>query len=283
MKKTSSVVWKFFDRILENGRCVCVVCKLCECQYKFFGNTTNLRVHLINKHPVQWEVSGSGADPNFNLEDALAAGTITQGPPAKRRKYKTRDSDIKNVDITQNSDSDADDDNTTLDLVRQMHGEQQSDEEWLDEDPYQITHIETYEPKMKRKKKYRTIKREVPSPTGLPGYYTVPKAEKVIFEDVNSKDEYSVFGEYVANKIRKIKTPRTRGNLQQLITTILWQAEYGVYDNADTVRRVLLMNVDVQEPQNVVDFDSTTHTVLTEEVVQEQTDDHSGDSKTILN
>lgn len=97
MKKTSSVVWKFFDRVLENGRCVCVVCKLCECQYKFFGNTTNLRVHLINKHPVQWELSGSGADPNFSLEDALAAGTITTGPPTKRRKYKSRDSANKNV------------------------------------------------------------------------------------------------------------------------------------------------------------------------------------------
>lgn len=192
------------------------------------------------------------------------------------------------VDVTQNSDSDADDDNTTLDLVRQMHGEQQSDEEWLDEDPYQITHIETYEPKPKRKRKYRTIKREVPSPTGLPGYYTIPKADKVLFEDVNNKDEYSVFGEYVANKIRKVKTPRTRGNLQQLITTILWQAEYGLYDDVETVRRVLLMNVNVPEPQTVVDFDPASHTVQSEEVVHDQTENildghQSGDSTSLLN
>lgn len=95
MKKNSSVVWKFFDRVLENGRCVNVVCKLCECQYKFFGNTTNLRVHLINKHPIQWELTGNGADASFSLEDALAAGTSTSTPP-KRRKNK-RSSANKNV------------------------------------------------------------------------------------------------------------------------------------------------------------------------------------------
>lgn len=169
-----------------------------------------------------------------------------------------------------------------------MHGEQQSDEEWLDEDPYQITHFETYEPKPKHKRKYHRIKREIQSPTGLPGYYTIPKAENVVFEDtVSNKDEYSIFGEYVANKIRKIKTSRTRGNLQQLITTILWQAEYGFYDNADTVRRVLLLNVDMQQGSPTLDFDPAHHTVQTEEIVHEEDnimEDHqSGESTSLIN
>lgn len=156
-----------------------------------------------------------------------------------------------------------------------MHAGGNTDEEWLEEDPYQITHIETYEPKRK-KMKYRKIKREVASPTGLPGFYVAPKAEKtLIFEDSQNKDEYSVFGEYVANKLRKFKTPRTRGNLQQLITTILWQAEYGLYDNADAVKRVLMYSVQAPEPEPSVsvDFETQIQTVQAEEIIEHREED----------
>lgn len=183
------------------------------------------------------------------------------------------------VDVLENTDSDAEREegnDATINLVRQMHAGGNTDEEWLEDDPYQITHIETYEPKRK-KMKYRKIKREVASPTGLPGFYVAPKAEKtVIYEDTQKKDEYSVFGEYVANKLRKFKTPRTRGNLQQLITTILWQAEYGLYDNAEAVKRVLMYSIQTPEPEppvpETVDFESQIQTVQAEEIIEHRED-----------
>lgn len=148
-------------------------------------------------------------------------------------------------------------------MVRQMHGDENSAEEWLDEDPYQITHIETFEPKAKRRRlKYRKIKREVQSPTDLPGFYVAPKPDKIIYEEPQiRKDEYSVFGEYVANKLRKIKVPRTRGNLQQLITTLMWQAEYGMYDSAEAVKRVLMITVtpDLEMSQDEISNTNTEY------------------------
>ncbi|XP_026735642.1 uncharacterized protein LOC113499374 isoform X3 [Trichoplusia ni] len=180
------------------------------------------------------------------------------------------------VDVLENTDSDIDREDgndSTINLVRQMHAGGNTDEEWLEDDPYQITHIETYEPKRK-KMKYRKIKREVASPTGLPGFYVAPKEKKVVYEDPQKHDEYSVFGEYVANKLRKFKTPRTRGNLQQLITTILWQAEYGLYDNADAVKRVLMYSIQSNEPEPSVpvEFETQIQTVQAEEVVEVRQD-----------
>lgn len=258
-------MWRFFERIEEDSRCVAVLCKLCETQYKYFGNTTNLRAHLINKHPIQWELSQNGTldESQFRITDD---DTTTSTP--KRRKYASRARKDKNVDVLENVDSDiADESNdATINLVRQMHGQQNSDEEWLVEDPYQITHIETFEPTTK-KMKYKKVKREVPSPNGLPGFYMAPKANKTVIYEEPRKDEYSVFGEYVANKLRKFNAPRTRGNLQQLITTILWQAEYGLYNNADAVKRVLMYSVQSPEPEPsiTVEFDPR---MQTEEVVE---------------
>lgn len=95
MKKCSSLVWRFFDRIEnENKRCFAVLCKLCDTQYKFFGNTTNLRSHLINKHPLQWELAQNGTldDTNFRVEDEES----NQSSP-KRKKYSRGYNKDKNV------------------------------------------------------------------------------------------------------------------------------------------------------------------------------------------
>lgn len=70
MKKVSSVVWQFFDRLEQNNRCVSVLCKLCDTEYKYFGNTTNLRGHLIKKHPIQWELRQTNWDAQKALENA---------------------------------------------------------------------------------------------------------------------------------------------------------------------------------------------------------------------
>lgn len=99
MKKVSSVVWQFFDRLEENNRCVSVLCKLCDCEYKYFGNTTNLRVHLIKKHPIQWELRQSnnwdGQKPLVESGfDDESTNQSTLSP--KRRKYARLHKD-KNV------------------------------------------------------------------------------------------------------------------------------------------------------------------------------------------
>ncbi|XP_049885703.1 uncharacterized protein LOC126380364 isoform X3 [Pectinophora gossypiella] len=244
MKKVSSVVWQFFDRLEENKRCVAVLCKLCDSEYKYFGNTTNLRAHLIKKHPIQWEFRQNNLDNTQKTLEETVVHTFeeddntnqsTNSP--KRRKY---------VDVQENSETETehvDEDVATLNLVRQMHDNQGSDEEWLEDDYIQL---DRYEP-AKRKRSYRKIKREVVTPPRKTPYHaqsvtkTPRRTERIVIEDPK-KDEYSVFGEYIANKLRKFKAPRTRGNIQQIITTILWQAEYGLYDDAEAVKRVLMLS-----------------------------------------
>lgn len=121
------------------------------------------------------------------------------------------------------------------------------------------------------------------SPTELPGYYAAPKvSESILYEDQPKKDEYSVFGEYIGNKLRKFKNPRTIGNLQQLITTILWQAEYGMYDNAEAVKKILLYSAHgTDNEQNVTEFEPQMH--VQNETVIEQTDinNQSNDSELV--
>ncbi|XP_014354579.2 uncharacterized protein LOC106707691 [Papilio machaon] len=241
MKKTSSLVWRFFDRLEENKRCVAVLCKLCDTQYKYFGNTTNLRTHLVNKHPIQWELLQNGTleESTFRTFDDDENTNQTVAP--KRRKY------LK-VDVLEHSEADIDN-NDEVDTTMNEHERQNSDEEWLEDE-----WIETYEPK-RNKLKYRRVKREVTSPTSpksvrsyafnrKPPTFktnTHPRLSAVTTEV--RKDEYAVFGEYIGNKLRKFKSYQTSVNVQQLITTILWQAEYGVYDNIESVKRIVLSTV----------------------------------------
>ncbi|XP_053615744.1 uncharacterized protein LOC128678316 isoform X2 [Plodia interpunctella] len=278
MKKCSSLVWRFFDRIEnESKRCLAVLCKLCETQYKFFGNTTNLRSHMVNKHPLQWELAQNQTldEANFRIDDEDTNQSTTS---PKRRKYSRAYNKDKNIDVLEASDGENDNEETeaTLNLVRQLHnssGLRGSDEEWLEDETY----APIYEPKRK-KMAYRKIKREVLTPPRRQSYVRVIKNEPkptpspIVLDSY--KDEYSVFGEYVANKLRKFKTPRTRGNLQQLITTILWQAEYGAYDNADAVKRLLMYSVHAQEPEpeSQIHQEFETH-VQTEEVIDQREDE----------
>lgn len=117
MKKVSSVVWRFFERIEENKRCVSVVCKLCENQYKYFGNTTNLRVHLTNKHPIQWELTQNGTldESNFRFEDG---DSIQSSSTPQKRKYTPRGS--KNVRYSVSIDNNEESTGTmpTIDIQR---------------------------------------------------------------------------------------------------------------------------------------------------------------------
>ncbi|CAG9568331.1 unnamed protein product [Danaus chrysippus] len=296
MKKTSSLVWRFFDRLEENKRCVAVLCKLCDSQYKYFGNTTNLRTHLVNKHPIQWDMLQNGT-----LDESVArVYEEDDSTTNKRRKYikaykddnvrysvsvdlnKKRTSrnpsdessmpviEIQRVDVLEQSETENETAHNEvveepINIVRQMHGSRASDEEWLNEDMYQT--VETYEPKLK-KMKCRTIKREIASPPHVSRYVlhqptSYPKQERLVIDNTQRKDEYSVFGEYVGNKLRKFKSNQTRGNVQQLITTILWQAEYGVYDSMETIKRVLLHSV--QDMETVPQEQIIVHNIVEDE------------------
>lgn len=114
MKKTSSLVWRFFDRLEENKRCVAVLCKLCDTQYKYFGNTTNLRTHLVNKHPIQWDLVQNGnLDEStfraFDDEDNTTQSSITS-KTSKRKKFikANKDENVRysvSVDLKNRRDS----------------------------------------------------------------------------------------------------------------------------------------------------------------------------------
>ncbi|CAH0731431.1 unnamed protein product, partial [Brenthis ino] len=289
MKKTSSLVWRFFDRLEEDKRCVAVLCKLCDTQYKYFGNTTNLRTHLVNKHPIQWDLLHNGTldetafrafDDGDNTNQSIAAKrkkyiksykdenvrysvSVDLNNRRDRRNVSTENSmpviEIQRVDVLENSETDNENHNDgneePINIVRQMHGSRGSDEEWLNDDLYET--VETYEPQRKRMK-YRKIKREVTSPPAKPKYVVrnttsnYQRPERIIIDGSPRKDEYSVFGDYIGNKLRKMNNQQARCNVQQLITTILWQAEYGLYDSMETVKRVLLHSVqemEVSQPQ----------------------------------
>ncbi|XP_050679593.1 uncharacterized protein LOC126975632 isoform X2 [Leptidea sinapis] len=237
-----SLVWRFFERITnQNGRCISVVCKLCDNRHKFFGNTTNLRSHLTRKHPLQWELLSTNENldeysksSNQGLDDEQSGGET----PRKRRH--SRAFRRENVDVLNETDTEQVDDDTqaTINLVKQME-DANTDEEWLNDEMF-----ETVECGPQPKKRYRHIKRETGSPRLIPTYSLksteLPKKQIVIN---NSKDEYTAFGEYVSNKLRKFTNNQTKSNIQQLITTILWQAEYGIYDSMETVKRIILHSV----------------------------------------
>lgn len=114
MKKTSSLVWRFFDRLEENKRCVAVLCKLCDTQYKYFGNTTNLRTHLVNKHPIQWDLVQNGnLDEStfraFDDEDNTTQSSIAS-KTSKRKKFikANKDENVRysvSVDLKNRRDS----------------------------------------------------------------------------------------------------------------------------------------------------------------------------------
>ncbi|XP_026763761.1 uncharacterized protein LOC113522281 isoform X1 [Galleria mellonella] len=294
MKKCSSIAWRFFDRIEnEKKRCISVMCKLCDTQYKFFGNTTNLRQHLINKHPLQWELAQNGTfdESNFRIDDdesrsydknvrySISVDNSRNPTGEQMPKIEIQRIDVLEASDVENDNRDNEESEATFNLVKQLHESSAlrgSDEEWLEDDHYQ-----TYQPKRK-KVAYRKIKREIQTPPRRTRetYRPVKYEKSPVIADITSyRDEYSVFGEYVANKLRKFKVPRTRGNLQQLITTILWQAEYGTYDSANAVKRVLMYSVQDPEPgQSTIHQDQDpsmvqhvleTH-VQAEEVVEEQ-------------
>lgn len=167
------------------------------------------------------------------------------------------------VDILEHSETETDqreheDNEATINLVRQIHNPG-SDEEWLEEDYHTV---ESFQPKRKQVQ-YRKIKRELVSPPRAAHTVnynrTAPKSDNIEHVIVSAKkDEYSVFGEYIANKLRKFNTPRTRGNIQQLITTILWQAEYGVYDDPESVKHILMQPVQVETEQHNSEVEQET-------------------------
>lgn len=154
------------------------------------------------------------------------------------------------------SDVDEETETACAGIIEEVQAKE-SDEEWL-EDNFQSTQDESYEVPVPLKK--IKIKREVRSPL-----VQRSRRQSIVYaQDIGSntlfipddppsvQDEYSVFGEYIAKKMRKFKSPRTRGNLQQAITTMLWQAEYGMYDSSDAVKRILMLPVAKEQSEKRV-------------------------------
>lgn len=65
---------------------------------------------------------------------------------------------------------------------------------------------------------------------------------KMLCDERNSRDEFVIYGEYVANKLRNINTLQARNTAQYHINNILYQAETGQFDilnsgtNRDTAK-----------------------------------------------
>ena len=95
-KKPKSDVWNFFgfktdpdDETKVLNRCE-VVCALCEILLPYSGNTTNLRCHLITRHPGDYtEVQGTLSNAPSTPCSDVGAG------PSKLRERKTLSSQSK--------------------------------------------------------------------------------------------------------------------------------------------------------------------------------------------
>lgn len=57
------------------------------------------------------------------------------------------------------------------------------------------------------------------------------RIQKTVFEMKRGRDEYDLFGEQIAYKLRKLQNDRVRSNVQHIINTVLWEAALGRYDN----------------------------------------------------
>lgn len=58
MSTSKSKVWEFFEKLSDS---TFVKCKLCQREYKHCYNTSNMRTHLIRKHPDELENVIAGA------------------------------------------------------------------------------------------------------------------------------------------------------------------------------------------------------------------------------
>jgi hypothetical protein len=68
------------------------------------------------------------------------------------------------------------------------------------------------------------------------------------------KDNFSVFGEYVSYKIRKLKTEYAQNTVEYLISNILWEAANGKYDRPypyNAAPQLCVPQVSLINPQNI--------------------------------
>lgn len=65
---SKSIVWEFFTKKCENNKVISVECKNCNANFKFCGNTTNLRSHLKRKHPIQLAEIETQENPKENTD-----------------------------------------------------------------------------------------------------------------------------------------------------------------------------------------------------------------------
>lgn len=58
-------------------------------------------------------------------------------------------------------------------------------------------------------------------------YYSNP------YNELGRRDEFNIFGDHIANKIRKLPTIHAQNTVQHLISNLLYEAELGKYNHRE--------------------------------------------------
>lgn len=53
------------------------------------------------------------------------------------------------------------------------------------------------------------------------------------YVDMGGRDEFNIFGEHIANKIRKLPTAHAQNTVQHLISNLLYEAELGKFNHRE--------------------------------------------------
>lgn len=86
-----SIVWDFFNKNYENDKVISVQCIKCNANFKFYGNTTNLKDHLKRKHPIQLSEAEEQQNPTENTDSAelLDSGLCEQNTDTSKISKRT--------------------------------------------------------------------------------------------------------------------------------------------------------------------------------------------------
>lgn len=71
-----SIVWNYFQKENTNK---CAICKICKKEMKYFGNTTNLKQHLLRLHPTLMTVNDNTL--NESIENSEKSSPIPNVEP----------------------------------------------------------------------------------------------------------------------------------------------------------------------------------------------------------
>lgn len=86
MDRKKSVVWKFFNKLDDKF----VKCTMCNKEYKYSGNTTNLNDHLKRKHEKELTKVTEGEGSSFDIRGDLSCENDSGELPAKKSRQSIK-------------------------------------------------------------------------------------------------------------------------------------------------------------------------------------------------